>query len=59
MRIKGSKGSIYGIGDCVTLEPTSFPATAQVAKQQGHSLVEAFNMVSNKGSVVSLLDENA
>ena len=43
MRVKGSNGTIYGIGDCVTLEPKAYPATAQVAKQEGYYLADRFN----------------
>ena len=59
MRVKGSDGSIYGIGDCVTLEPKAYPATAQVAKQEGYYLAERFNKAAETGNYAVLDDPNA
>ena len=58
MRVKGSNGSIYGIGDCVTLEPKAYPATAQVAKQEGYYLAERFNKAAETRNYEVLDDPN-
>jgi NADH dehydrogenase FAD-containing subunit len=59
LRVKGSDGSIFAIGDCVTLEPKSFPATAQVAKQEAYFLADRFNKAAQAKSVDSLADPKA
>lgn len=41
LRVKGAEG-IYALGDCAEVEGKSYPATAQVAEQQGRYLAKAF-----------------
>ena len=41
LRVKGAQG-IYALGDCAEVEGQGYPATAQVAEQQGRYLAKAF-----------------
>jgi NADH:ubiquinone reductase (non-electrogenic) len=41
LRVQGAEG-IYAMGDCAVVEGKGYPATAQVAEQQGRYLARAF-----------------
>nr|POE63469.1 putative nadh dehydrogenase [Quercus suber] len=47
MQVKSSDNTVvqnvFALGDCATLEGTSYPATAQVASQQAHWLAKRLN----------------
>jgi NADH:ubiquinone reductase (non-electrogenic) len=48
LRMDGSDGSIFAIGDCTA---TSYAPTAQVASQQGAYLAKAFSQMAKKQSL--------
>ncbi len=50
LRVDG-KENIYAAGDCATPAEVSYPATAQVAQQQGKYLARHFNRVARQKSV--------
>jgi len=53
LRVKGCPG-VYAIGDCAMVEGSVYPATAQVAAQQGSFLARLFSRnynLSSEGSV--------
>lgn len=46
MRIPGTK-NIYAAGDCATAQHENYPATAQVAQQEGKYLARSFNRLAS------------
>ena len=45
LKVNGEE-NIYSLGDCAEYEPSPFPATAQVAQQQGRYLGKALNKIA-------------
>ena len=43
LRVPGTKGRVFAIGDCAGVEDGPLPPTASVAEQQGAYLVKCFN----------------
>lgn len=53
MRMKGTDGSIFAIGDCTA---TSYAPTAQVASQQGAYLARVLAQIGRKDALQAKLD---
>lgn len=51
LRIPGMK-NVYAAGDCATAADTNYPATAQVAQQEGKYLAKSFNRMARGKQVV-------
>lgn len=54
MRVPGSNGRIFAIGDCAAHETAPLPPTAIVAEQQGQYLGDCFNLYYKDFDVVNM-----
>ena len=43
LRVEGTNGRVFALGDCATISGTPLPPTASVAEQQGVYLNQCFN----------------